>query len=107
MLKFDDATLDTYINEFPFLTKATLPNELYRGVKGGFKTLGGDVIVVARKTLSDEAAYTIVKAFYENLETIKGDMRQLRENELKKALIGVTSKIHPGAARYYKEKGLM
>lgn len=107
MLKFDDATLASYIKEFPFLTAAMLPNKLYRGVEGGFKTLGGDVVVVARESLSDEAAYTIVKAFYENLDAIKGDMRQLRENELKKALIGVTSEIHPGAARYYKEKGLM
>ena len=62
---------------------------------------------MSRRTLSDDAAYIIVKTFYENLATIKGDMRMLEENTLKDALKGNPIDVHPGAARYYKEKGLM
>ena len=84
-----------------------MPADPYKGVKGGFPTIGGAVILVARKSLPDEAAYRIVKAFYENLDGIKADMKQLREAKAADALKGNKGiPVHPGAARYYKEKGM-
>jgi len=94
-------------DKYPFLSRITLPKNIYRGVEAGFDTIGGNVLMVARRDLSDDAAYLVVKTFYDNLESIKGDMRMLEENTLKDALTGNPIDIHPGAARYYKEKGLM
>ena len=93
--------------KYPFLSPITLPKNIYRGVEAGFQTIGGNVLLMARRSLSDEAAYTIVKTFYDNLDAIKGDLRMLEENTLEGALEGNPIDVHPGAARYYKEKGLM
>ena len=49
----------------------------------------------------------IVKTFYDNLDTIKGDLRMLEENTLEGALDGNPIDVRPGAARYYKGRGLM
>jgi len=108
LLKIDDAGLDRIFKAYPSLVETTMPTDPYKGVKGGFRVIGGAVILVAKKSLSDDAAYRIVKAFYENLDGIKADMKQLREAQAKDALKGNKGlPLHPGAARYYKEKGLM
>ena len=108
LLKIDDAGLDRIFKAYPSLVESTIPTDPYKGVKGGFRAIGGAVILVAKKSLSDDAAYSIVKAFYENLDGIKADMKQLREAQAKDALKGNKGiPLHPGAARYYKEKGMM
>jgi len=108
LLVIDDKSLDKVFKTYPFLSEIRMPEKPgYKGVKGGFRTIGGAVILVARKTLSNEAAYSIVKTYYDNLAEIKSDMRMLRENKFEDALKGISIPIHPGAAKYYKEKGLM
>ena len=83
-----------------------MPADPYKGVKGGFRTIGGAVILVARKSLSNEAAYRIVKAFYGNLDGIKKDMKQLREAQAKDALTGNKGlPLHPGAAPLLQGNG--
>ena len=107
LLSIGDAGLDRIFKAYPSFVKATMPADPYKGVKGGFRTIGGAVILVARKSLSNEAAYRIVKAFYGNLDGIKNDMKQLREAQAKDALTGNKGlPLHPGAARYYKEMGM-
>ena len=108
LLSIGSNGLDRIFKAYPSFVKATMPADPYKGVKGGFRTIGGAVILVARKGLSEEAGYRIVKAFYENLDGIKADMKQLREAQAKDALTGNKGlPVHPGAARYYKEKGMM
>lgn len=108
LLSIGDEGLGRIFKAYPSFVKATMPADPYKGVKGGFRTIGGAVILVAKKSLSDEAAYRIVKAFYGNLDGIKKDMKQLREAQAKDALTGNKGlPLHPGAARYYKEAGLM
>lgn len=107
VLNMGEAGLKKVFDKYPFLSPITLPKNIYRGVEAGFKTIGGNVLLMSRRTLSNEAAYIIVKTFYDNLAAIKGDMRMLEENTLKDALKGNPIDVHPGAARYYKEKGLM
>jgi TRAP-type uncharacterized transport system substrate-binding protein len=66
------------------------------------------VILVANKSLSDEAANRIVKAFYGTLDSIKADMKQTREAQAKDALNANKGlPVHPGATRYYREQEMM
>ena len=72
VLDIGEEGLDRVFAKYPFLSPITLPKNIYRGVEAGFKTIGGNVLLMARRSLSDEAAYTIVKTFYDNLDAIKG-----------------------------------
>jgi TRAP transporter TAXI family solute receptor len=84
-----------------------MPEVTYPGIKGGFPTFSSDTVLVCTDKLSEDAAYAIVKSFFENLEQMKKEMKQFSEMTLEKALEGNTVPVHPGAARYYREKGLM
>ena len=108
LLAVDGAGLDKIFAKYPSFVESTMPKAPYKGVDGGFRAIGGAVILVAKKDVSDEAAYSIVNSFCEGLDGIKADMKQLKEATFKAALSGNKGlPVHPGAAKYYKEKGLM
>ena len=57
--------------------------------------------------LDDDVAYAIVKALYENTDTLAKVHVKGKEISLAKALESVSIPVHPGAAKYYKEKGIL
>jgi len=56
--------------------------------------------------LDDETVYQITKAFYESGDEIAAAHATGKEVQLEGCLDGVTTPIHPGAARYFKEMGM-
>lgn len=63
--------------------------------------------VIVRKDMPEEIAYKIVKAFWENLENIKATGLALASLNKDDALESLSSQFHPGAVKYFKEKGWM
>ena len=61
--------------------------------------------VVVRKEMPEDVAYTIVKAFWENLDDIKATGVALANLNKDDSLESLSAQLHPGAVRYYKEKG--
>lgn len=57
-------------------------------------------------SMDDETAYTITKKFWDNLAAAKSDIRTLGSVDPAKPFVGMSVKLHPGAARYYKEIGM-
>jgi TRAP transporter TAXI family solute receptor len=74
-------------------------------------TVGGDygTHLIAHKGLSEETAYKITKAVIENMEKMATEFPAWKAFDVKKAAKPETNGIplHPGAERYYKEKGLL
>ena len=52
-----------------------------------------------------EVAYKIVKAFWENLEDVKSTGVALANLNKDDRLESLSAQLHPGAAKYFKEKG--
>lgn len=108
LLQMPDEDLDKIFADNPTFSELTIPPNPYKGVAGGFRTIGGYVVLVGSTDLSEEAVYEVVKGFYGNLDTLKEDSRAFSEADLAIALKGNKGMpIHPGAAKYYKEIGLM
>jgi hypothetical protein len=49
----------------------------------------------------------MTKAFFENLDEVGESHHKGKSITLEKALDGITIPFHPGAEKYYKEKGIM
>jgi len=64
-------------------------------------------VIITNKSLPDETAYRIAKAIHENLDMFRKVHGSLVSYELKHAITGTGIPLHPGAAKYYKEKGIM
>ena len=69
------------------------------------KVDGMDVLAV-RADVPDDAVYEITRSIWENLSALHEIHKATREMSLDKALDGLGAPLHPGAARYYREKGL-
>ncbi len=91
------------------LINAVIPKGTYKGVQGNevdIPTWQTVMMVVANKKLSDQDAYVLTKTYMESRKTLGQNNALLRELETDNPLSGVIAPLHPGAYRYYKEKGI-
>ena len=70
-------------------------------------TLAVMAIWATHDALPEQTAYEVTKALFENTETLGQVHPKGKEISLKTALLSVSIPLHPGAERYYREKGLI
>ncbi|MEW5914495.1 MAG: TAXI family TRAP transporter solute-binding subunit [Thermodesulfobacteriota bacterium] len=90
----------------PGYTTVEIPGGTYKGQDKAVVNLADPAAMVVSKDLSDDLVYAITKAIFENAGEIAKVHSVLREFSLKNALKGAYLPLHPGAYRYYKEKGI-
>ena len=98
---------DDLIAKFPYFAKVEIPAKTYRGQDAAVQTLGVKALIIANKDAPEAMVYAFTKGFFENIESIKQSHSMAKEASLKAALEAMTVPLHPGAAKYYKEKGLI
>ena len=64
-------------------------------------------MMVVRNDMPEDTAYKLVKTFWENIEKINGMSPALALITKEGALEALSADIHPGAARYYREAGML
>jgi TRAP transporter TAXI family solute receptor len=57
--------------------------------------------------VSDDLVYQMTKLIFESLPELANSHAAGREIKLENAAIGSAVPLHPGAIRYYREKGLI
>ena len=107
IVPLSDALITKVLTRSPYYSAATIPGKMYAGTDNDIKTIGVRATLVTSSKLSDEAAYAIVKAVFDNLEDFKKLHPALENLDAKQMLTGNTAPFHPGAIKYFKEKGLM
>ncbi len=100
--------IDRLLATHPYYTTYVIPGGMYAGNPEGVSTIGTQAILVTSSDLSDELAYAVVKAVFENFT----DFRRLHPalwtlNVKDMVPTGAVIPIHPGALKYYREAGLI
>jgi TRAP transporter TAXI family solute receptor len=90
----------------PFIP-GTIPSETYKGQTTAVSTTAIVNYLVTRKDVSDETAYQMTKLFYENLPALVAAHSAAKDIDVKNAASNPPLPLHPGATKYYKEKGLV
>ncbi|MFP1632681.1 TAXI family TRAP transporter solute-binding subunit [Zhengella sp. ZM62] len=90
----------------PFLA-ATIPAGTYEGQAADVPTLAITNILVTHSDVSDETAYQMTKQLFENLPEMVAAHAAAKAISLDAGPKGLPIPLHPGAERYYKEKGLL
>jgi TRAP transporter TAXI family solute receptor len=90
----------------PALVLATIPAGLYRGTPAAVDTFGVSATLVTRASLPEDTIYTIVRAIFADFDTLRG-LDPVLAGLDPEAMVheGLTAPLHPGAARYYRERG--
>ena len=102
------APIDKLVADNPFYRKATVPGGMYAGNPNDTETFGVGATLISSADVSDEVVYTVVKAVFDNFADFKKlhpAFANLKEEEMIKD--GLSAPLHPGAVKYYKERGWM
>ena len=102
------SAIDKLVMDNDYYRTATIPGGMYRGSDSDVQTFGVGATFVSSTAASADVVYEVVKAVFENFD----DFRKLHPafRHLQKAQMvkdGLSAPIHDGAAKYYKEAGLM
>jgi TRAP transporter TAXI family solute receptor len=106
LVTVDGPDVDKLIADNSFYRAATIPGGMYRGNDADVATFGVGATFVTSADVSDEAVYTVVSSVMENIDDFKKlhpAFANLDPKEM--ATAGLSAPLHPGAAKYYKEKG--
>ncbi|MGQ9646607.1 MAG: TAXI family TRAP transporter solute-binding subunit [Thermodesulfobacteriota bacterium] len=102
----DGPQADALIKKYPFYSKDKVPAGIYKGVDKDVPTVAVLAILVAKAELEEDVVYKITKAMFENIKSIETAHAKGKEVKLEKALIGMPIPIHPGAQKFFAEKGI-
>lgn len=86
---------------------ATIPANTYVGQTTDVATAAIPNFLVTHSGVSDELAYQMAKTMYDNIDTLYAAHNAAKAIKRENAIKGMPVPLHPGAARYYKEVGLI
>ncbi len=90
----------------PFIS-ATIPAHTYTGQDKDVPAAAVVNYLVTSAAVSDDLAYQMTKLIFENLPELANAHAAGKEIRLEAAATGSPVPLHPGAIRYYREKGLI
>jgi len=102
------APIDKLIKDNSFYRVAEVPGGMYTGSPNKTTTFGVGATVITSADVSEKVVYTIVKATFDNFADFKKlhpAFKNLNEKQMIKD--GLSAPLHPGAIKYYKERGWM
>lgn len=90
----------------PFVT-ATIPAKTYQGQEADVATAAIQNYLVTRSDLSEDTVYAMTKAIFENLNELYNAHAAAKVIKVDTGAKNPIAPMHPGAAKYFKEKGVM
>lgn len=104
-----DATDSGFYDSYPYFSKLAVPAGTYKGVDTETPSFQDSALWVANKDVSAEAVYDMLTIIYtdEGLEHMKAQKKTFKEMSIDTGVNGVVTPLHPGAEKFWKEKGLL
>lgn len=98
--------IETLLQDANYFTAAEIPARLYPGVDKAVPSIGGKAVLATTAKTDPELVYQLVKAVFDNLDRFKRLHPAFSDLDAKDMIrVGLTAPLHPGAERFYKEKG--
>ena len=101
-----DAERDAIRKKMPEFSDSMIPKGTYKSMAADQKTIGLYNFAIANKSMSDDVAYLVTKTILENNAAMVQGHAAASETIAANAKANTFLPFHPGAVRYYKEKGI-
>ncbi len=106
LVTVDGDVVSKLVDDNSYYRTATIPGGMYRGNDEDTKTFGVGATFISSANVADDTVYVLVKSVFENFDAFKKlhpAFANLKPEEM--VSDGLSAPLHPGAAKYYKEKG--
>jgi hypothetical protein len=108
LVPVDGPAIEKLIAENSYYRRAVIPGGMYSGSPDDTATFGVGATFVSSTNTPADTVYHVVKSVFENFESFR-KLHPAFGNLTKEEMVkdGLSAPIHDGAAKYYKEAGLM
>ena len=107
LLPIDNEAYEKMKAANPGYGQGVIPAGIYPGVDKDVPTVSDDTVLITNADVSDDTAYWIVRTMAENLEQIRTVHPALKPLTPERMAKVQALTLHPGAARYYREIGVL
>jgi TRAP transporter TAXI family solute receptor len=106
LISLTGPAVDKLVKDFPYFAKATIPGGMYNNNPQPTETYGVLATLVTSAKTPDATVYALVKATFDNFDEFKKLHPAFANLDPEKMVKnGLSAPLHPGAVKYYKEKG--
>ena len=104
-----DATASGFYTKYPYFAKLSVPAGTYKGVDYESPSFQDSALWVANSKVSADAVYEILSLIYtdKGLAHMKAAKKTFKKMALKTGADGVVTPFHPGAEKFWKDKGIL
>ncbi len=108
IINLDSELVEALLREHPFYSHAIIPGGMYAGNAKDVKTFGVRAVLATSDDMDEDTVYQMVKALFDNLDNFKTLHPVFATLDAKRMVRdGDVVPLHPGAVKYFREKGLM
>lgn len=107
ILTIPDDVAGKLTQKYPFLAQAKIPANSYKNQTEEIKSVAVNAVLIVSSEIKEDVVYNLTKALFENQAELARGHAKGKELNLQAAVKGASIPFHPGAAKYYKEKGVM
>ena len=104
-----DAERSGFYEEYPYFTKVAIPAKTYKGVDVDTPSFQDSTLIVANSKTPEDLVYKFLSILFttEGLAHMVSQKNTFEEMSLKNGIKGIVTPMHPGAIRFWKEKGIL
>jgi TRAP transporter TAXI family solute receptor len=108
LVPIEEAKIKELTKKFPFYSRIIIPKGTYKGQAKDVSTITTMAQWVVDANVSDDVVYQLTKALWEGgSDKMAQAHAKGKDVQMKTALSGMAIPLHPGAEKYYKEKGVI
>ncbi len=105
LVSMDDEHIDALLKTSPFYSKAVIPAGTYNGQTEDVSTVAVGAVILARNDIPADAIYALTADIFDNYTTLGSSHAKYNELSMEFATSITSVPYHPGAAKYFAEKG--
>ena len=107
LVEVSGTEIDKLVSDNPYYAFTEVPGGVYPGNPEPVATFGVKATVVTSLDVDENTVYQLVKSVFDNIERFRNRHPAFGDLDPKKMTSdGLSAPLHPGALRYFKEKGL-
>ncbi|MBU0943785.1 MAG: TAXI family TRAP transporter solute-binding subunit [Proteobacteria bacterium] len=104
-----DAVSSGFYEKYPYFSKLSVPAGTYKGVDTDTPSFQDSTLWVANKDVPEDVVYKLLSVIYteEGLAHMVSQKKTFKEMSIKTGVNGIVTPMHPGAIKFWKEKGIL
>ncbi|MEJ2154055.1 MAG: TAXI family TRAP transporter solute-binding subunit [Desulfobacteraceae bacterium] len=104
-----DAKAAGFFDKYPYFGKLSVPAGTYRGVDKETPSFQDSALWVANSKVSPDVVYKMLSVVFtdEGLKHMREQKKTFKNMSIENGPIGIVTPFHPGAEKFWKEKGVL